>query len=228
MMRRAVIVLGMHRSGTSCLAGILESAGVNFGEVSKQNVFNLKGNRENLLIMELHDSLLRFNHGSWDSPPLAVTWPADLRQKRDRIIQEFANSQLWGFKDPRTLLMLEGWLEALQDVVLVGTFRHPLAVAGSLQERNGFTLEKCMNLWKTYNAKLLSYSDRYAFPLISFDLPATVYKEKVALILNRLGLKPRDESADFFEDSLRHPRITDAGLDPDISGLYDKLIRNSL
>jgi len=47
----------------------------------------------------------------------------------------FHSSRLWGFKDPRTLLTLDGWLEALPEVSLAATFRHPLSVAGSLQER---------------------------------------------------------------------------------------------
>jgi len=45
---RPMLILGMHRSGTSCLAGCLQAAGLISGEVNIQAMYNAKGNRENL------------------------------------------------------------------------------------------------------------------------------------------------------------------------------------
>jgi len=42
-----ILILGMHRSGTSCLAGCLEEAGLYLGDVNLKAGFNKKGNREN-------------------------------------------------------------------------------------------------------------------------------------------------------------------------------------
>jgi len=42
-----VAILGMHRSGTSCLAGSLQELGLYLGEVYDQNPHNPRGNREN-------------------------------------------------------------------------------------------------------------------------------------------------------------------------------------
>ena len=42
-----VIVLGMHRSGTSLLTGSLEAAGLHLGEVNNAARYNPKGNKEN-------------------------------------------------------------------------------------------------------------------------------------------------------------------------------------
>jgi len=222
-MQTTVIVLGMHRSGTSCLAGIMENAGIDFGEVSTRNPYNPRGNRENSKIMGLHDSLLGYNNGSWDMPPAVITWPEHLRAERDKIIREFQYAHLWGFKDPRALLMLDGWLEALQRVVFVGTYRHPLSVARSLQERNQFPLEKSLRLWKIYNDKLLSYSDKYCFPVISFDLPAEAYIGKVDSVLDSLALKPGPEALVFFEDALRNPLRVSGEMPDDVAELYHKL-----
>lgn len=64
-----IMILGMHRSGTSCLAGSLQSAGLCLGSVSISNTYNPKGNRENSLIMLLNDELLNYNNSNWCSPP---------------------------------------------------------------------------------------------------------------------------------------------------------------
>lgn len=227
-MKQVVIVLGMHRSGTSCLAGILENAGVYFGTVSTQDAYNLKGNRENGKIMNLHDSLLSYNSGSWESPPFAIEWPGHLKKERDGIINDFRDCGIWGFKDPRTLLSLEGWLEVLPYVALVGTFRHPFSVAQSLQVRNGFPIEKSLSLWKAYNHKLLFYADMYSFPLVSFDLPADVYLEKNLQLIEQLGLKRGIEPLSFFENMLRHNRQIGGELPSEIAGLYKRLNQKAL
>ena len=44
--RAAVVILGMHRSGTSCLTGSLQDKGLYLGQVSQRGTFNKKGNRE--------------------------------------------------------------------------------------------------------------------------------------------------------------------------------------
>ena len=82
---QVIAVLGMHRSGTSCLTGLLEDAGVCLGNVSKQNPYNRKGNQENLQIMYLHDAVLDDNRGSWNNP---LRYPSSgvLSAKRHRPI----------------------------------------------------------------------------------------------------------------------------------------------
>ena len=51
-------VLGMHRSGTSALIGSLQAAGLHLGKHNTWNAHNLKGNRENNDIVQLHEELL--------------------------------------------------------------------------------------------------------------------------------------------------------------------------
>jgi len=71
---RTVIVLGMHRSGTSALAGSLEAAGLCLGEINEYSEDNKKGNRESKSIMTLHNDLLERNGGSWDNPVPNLKW----------------------------------------------------------------------------------------------------------------------------------------------------------
>ena len=75
-----VAVLGMHRSGTSSLAGSLEEAGLHLGEVVTRADHNQKGNRESLAMRDLNDRLLEHNGGAWDRPPPALAWDDDFRK----------------------------------------------------------------------------------------------------------------------------------------------------
>ncbi len=65
----------------------------------------------------------------------------------------------------------------LSELVPVGIFRHPLAVASSLQRRNGFSIERGLELWHRYNVELLAALERDPFPLVDFDAgPADTHR----------------------------------------------------
>ena len=96
MKSRVICVLGMHRSGTSCLAGTLQEAGVFLGDVVTRAPHNLKGNRENMRIMSLHDNLLKRTGGTWDEPPPEVHWQPRHRSEQRDILREYADVPLWG------------------------------------------------------------------------------------------------------------------------------------
>jgi hypothetical protein len=223
-MSRTVLVLGMHRSGTSCLAGSLQELGLVLGDVITVAPNNAKGNRENKRIMDLHNDVLRENGGSWDQPPprSALRWSRQHRARRDAIIAEYGNAECWGFKDPRTLLTLDGWLEVLADPTFVGTFRHPGPVVRSLVKRNGQDPQRWLSLWRDYNERLLSLHEKGAFPIVDFDLGEAAYRARVADVAERLGLRPQGV-AGFFEPTLRHHRTDDGSLPDDLAALYARL-----
>ena len=204
-----VIILGMHRSGTSCLTGLLQQAGVYLGEVVEEAPHNRKGNRENLPIRDLNDEVLSFNQAGWDSPPVGLIWNSAHQANRDVIIQSYRNVPVWGFKDPRTVLTLPFWLEGLQnqEIRFIGTFRHPLAVAKSLNARQpDFTISSGIELWKSYNEKMMEIRAEFEFPLIDFDLEPAPYLEKVrtATKIAKILSVPMIAKLDFFDEQLRH------------------------
>ena len=201
---RVVAILGMHRSGTSALAGCLEEAGLHLGETATANRNNPRGNRENRQILALHKSLLRANGGSWDRPPEQVRWKLRHRWARNRIISRLSRHPAWGFKDPRALLTLDGWLEALPNLQCVGIFRHPQLVAASLKRRNGFSLDRGLALWLHYNRRLLHYHDHLAFPLISFDETPERYDARVRVLARELDIGLDPARIRFFDPALRH------------------------
>ena len=205
---KAICVLGMHRSGTSCLTGLLEDAGVYLGEVSKKNPYNLKGNQENLRIMHLHNDVMVANGGSWDKPPTGpVKWSAAQLSTLDEILKSYAGQVLWAFKDPRSMFALTAWQDALPDLRYIGTFRHPGAVAQSLHRRGKMPPEQGFDLWLRYNRRLLELHERFGFGLLCFDLEPAVYMQAVQSAFSRLGLDSSHTGSAFFEESLRNTAI---------------------
>lgn len=227
-MKPVVMILGMHRSGTSSLTGSLQQNGLYLGNVYTENPFNRKGNRENDRIMRLNDAVLAFSSSDWRTPPVALKWNEYHLQERDDIIREFnANSEkLWGFKDPRVLFTFQFWKGGLTNIQLVGTVRHPASVAKSLHFRNQMPIEDGLQLWYAYNSKLLTLLNEYDFPLISFDVPAQQYLASIEFVAGYLGLTatPTQGETTFFEERLRtqvgHSEIT---VPDHVMRLYDEL-----
>lgn len=221
---RVLGVLGMHRSGTSCLMGALEQAGVSVGTVTRKSVGNPHGNREIVAVWSLHEQLLKANGGNWRDPPQAIIWRARDKAARDEIVRlNSKGHQFWGFKDPRLVFTLDGWLEAYPQMELVGAFRHPLAVAASLANRDGMRRSEGIRIWRCYNERLLRiYSERGPFPLIPFDVPEEEYAGRVNGLLARLGLQPVQG---FFDVEARHHVFdSDSALPAECRELYARLL----
>lgn len=221
---RVVFVLGMHRSGTSCLTGCLEECGLPLGDVIRSAPHNRKGNNENQRIMDLQDELLAINGGDWEHPPAEIAWNDRHRERRAEILQEYRGLPIFGIKDPRTLFTLEFWREAVADINLVASFRHPVSVAESLRARNGFTWERSATLWLRYNRRLLRYLREQPFDLISFDLEKHRYQAKVSEMARRLGLRAGDAPSGFYDSSLRHHGPpSGVKLEGEVSKVFDEL-----
>lgn len=225
-----VILLGMHRSGTSSLAGSLQQNGLYLGKVFEWNPHNPKGNRENEEIMHLNDTLFKSNGGSWYNPPHTISWNKELAERRDKIIQTFISSseKIWGFKDPRSVFTLPFWKESLPNSKLVGIFRHPLLVAKSLHARTAeMPLQYGFELWERYNKRLLSYFEEHEFPLMSFDVSPKEYQSSIKNVVKYLGLQGKQENGDmlFFDVSLKKQNAVKSTeiVPAEIMQLYEKL-----
>ncbi len=205
---RAHAVLGMHRSGTSWLAGSLQEKGLALGTVNESAPYNRKGNRENDDIHRLHDALMQESGGSWTRPPKRVQCTDRLRREM-RTFAETMNAQYpkWGFKDPRTLLVLSCWKHVIPEgIALVGIFRHPEAVARSIGERNFNPLphRDGIALWRFYNERLVDEHRQHAFPILRFDGPPDELQRGLDHVARAWGLPNAGAPSTFFEQELVH------------------------
>lgn len=224
-MSRVVCIVGMHRSGTSCLAGSLQEAGLHLGDVFRVGRHNLKGNRENGRVMALQEAVLVHGGGTWQQPPEQVSWSDFHRAERDSIIASYNGASIWGFKDPRTLLLIDFWREALPNLMAVGTLRHPRCVAESLQKRGGGSIEEWLDLWVQYNGRLLALHQSEPFPIVRFDLGEQAYRRSLMAAMDRLGLRVPARLT-FFDPLLRHHESSSQFQMPErITRLYEALCR---
>jgi hypothetical protein len=221
-----VCVLGMHRSGTSCLTGSLQAAGVDLGKHHTWNRFNQKGNRENQDIVDFHDQLLADNQASWDKPPRRLKLSPAHFEQASNIAAAFGPDQRWGFKDPRALLALALWKQVIPELNFIGIFRHPLAVAASLDRRSagGMPRKTALELWYQYNQRLLREYQNSPFPILCFDWDEQVFHQRLDAVLTGLGLPQLDPENRFYTPDLRNYDSVETGSLPwKVRRLYRKL-----
>jgi hypothetical protein len=206
--KTVVAVLGMHRSGTSATAGMLQEHGVELGPVSEQARFNARGNREIRDLNRLHNSILERNGGSWSKPPLEPRLERSDFSRRDEILGAIPGRTI-GVKDPRMLLLLELWRDL--DPKPIGVIRNPVAVRRSLERRARergdrhpqLSALEWEQLWTTYNRALLSELQAQPFPVIDFDRHAEL-DTQVRAALAFHGLEGQAESSFFDRDLVGH------------------------
>jgi len=163
---RAVILAGMHRSGTSLAAAVLASAGLNLGDrLLGPQRGNPLGHCEDLGFLEFHRRALR---GIGDDPDgfsarAVATLPPDLVARADGLVAErSAAGRPWGWKDPRTTLFLDFWADRLPDAGFVFVFRNPADVADSLFRRGDWQFVheplRALSIWHAYNELIVAFA----------------------------------------------------------------------
>lgn len=201
---RVVAVLGMHRSGTSCLTGSLQHAGLSLGDCHTWNKHNERGNRENQKFVDLHDAILAANGGAWDVPPANVVWKDEHTAWAKELLVAHAGEPNFGFKDPRGLLVIDGWKSLYPKIEFIGIYRHPNAVAKSLAKRSNKTREESLDLWYAYNSILYHQYEISPFPILCFDDDEAILDQKIARAASQMGLSGQKGDEKFYTSELRH------------------------
>ena len=215
-----VTILGMHRSGTSMVTRVLNLAGMRLGATDQlmgPKDDNPHGFWENRPIMQLQRDLLSLLGGSWhEPPPLLPGWEREqaLDEMRDRarsvLVEAFGYPEpqdIVGWKDPRTSLLLPFWrtVTVIDRVVLV--VRDPVAVALSLQERNGFGLEHGARLWLRYHLSALA--DAPEALVVDYDQALEDVGSTVSSLVDHVGLPRPDRDVwaqlhEFLDPAANH------------------------
>ena len=166
-----VIVLGMHRSGTSTFTKGLELFGVNLGQnLLAANEYNPKGYFEDNQLVTINDNILRKSGSLWSA--LQFLEPEDLLgssfEKEQNEAREFLRGRLAqgtpiGVKDPRLCRTLPLWQKIFVEMgVRVGyllVFRDPFEIAASLEERDGMSVDYGLKLWGSYQTDALRHTE---------------------------------------------------------------------
>ena len=177
-----LIVLGMHRSGTSAVTGVLLRLGVTLGP----NLYrphagvNDKGYFEHSNITDVNDDALLTLGSEWDDVlPLQPNWWQEpqlqpLAQKQRRALRrDFRQTKLWGLKDPRLCRLLPWWQAILTEEQAIVRYllmiREPFAVVRSLQKRDGFSQKKALILWIEHNLQALYWTRGQPRAIVVFD-----------------------------------------------------------
>lgn len=232
-----LIVIGMHRSGTSVLARLLNMMGVYFGPEGSStgaNAENPKGFWERTEVRSLNDQVLFAAGCDWNRvarfelakvPAEAL---ADFRNKARRLILDMDAHRPWLIKEPRLCLLMSLWRPLLEIPVCLHVVRDPREVALSLERRNQIPVGVGKALWARYVGDSLRdaqgmpmvhvrYEDMMANPVAE---AARIHDALVDLGVGGLRMPSAAEILAFVDPALRHHNEAAASVEDEFGKLY--------
>lgn len=240
--RQAILVLGMHRSGTSAITRCLNLLGVDLGkQLLPPAEDNSAGFWENAVAVEIHEKLLGDLGRSWnDARPLPEGWLASTaaRKAREQIAElvrsDFENCTLWAIKDPRLCRFVPLWRAVLAeqdiDVSALLAVRHPQEVAQSLLDRDGLPMDLVWLLWLQHFAEAELASRGLPRALIGYHGLLSDWRGELATVSRDLAVawpvsmtKAGSAINAFLDRGKRHHEATESpgSMPPVLARLYD-------
>jgi hypothetical protein len=238
--KRAILILGMHRSGTSALTRMFALTGAALpNDLMMPMPDNPLGFWESNTISLINDSILRSIGSAWDS--INLTSIPDYIYKMnesglvDVLSEEYNGKNFIVLKDPRISLMIKLWSNVLQragystDCVII--FRNPLDVAESLYNRNKMPRKYGVLLWTRYMISILESITNGKF--VTFDEITENPMDTMRAISDDLAMsnldlsdKSTNEIEKFIDKQLNHNKnignIYNIHID-DALNLYDAI-----
>lgn len=209
------LVLGMHRSGTSALTGLLDRLGFYAGpeeSLMGADAHNARGYWELGEVQAFNEDLLAALQGSWtdvlelDPRRLAPPVRATFLHRARSLVNHLNSYGPWVIKDPRMCLLLPFWRELLERPLCVLIHRNPLAVARSLARRDGLPIHVGIALWEHYNLGALAASEGLPRALVGYrdliDDPAAA-AAGVVRTLEARGVRGLEDLRDLSPDDAR-------------------------
>lgn len=166
------VILGMHRSGTSMLGGLLVNGmGYHVGKpLIGEKPDNPKGFFELLPVVIQNDQFLRAQNCDWSANIIRFQPERAIQDFKNKIVPDnemkkalaFLNNKdnyPWMQKDPRMCITLPTWLPFLDTKpAVLFTYRHPFHVALSLKHRQNMPYEQSLRIWIVYNMRAIQNS----------------------------------------------------------------------
>ncbi|BBD78878.1 glycosyltransferase [Aerosticca soli] len=225
-MPKGILVLGMHRSGTSALTRVLNLLGAQLSSTLwEANEANRRGFWEDPRIFGIHDELLRALGRNWDDlRALPEHWmdSAAASSARERLVDllraEFSQSRLWVVKDPRICRLLPLWKRIFEQLDVrmhcVLALRHPDEVARSLKSRNDHALARSRLAWLEHTAESVLGSRGFPRAVVSYDQLMTDWEAAMRRVSAELELPwpvqledVRPQVNEFLSPGERHHQV---------------------
>ena len=176
--RPGVIVLGMHRSGTSIIGGLMNKMGLNTGgPLIRPWKDNEKGFFERIDVVVQNDAIMKKQFVDYAQGTFRYDALKGLKDVLDNFDKstgsffaegrqglKFLNSPSnypWMLKDPRLCITLRTWIPLLNFVpAVLFTYRHPMDVSMSMHKRETehFRVQRGLKLWYIYNKRAILQS----------------------------------------------------------------------
>ncbi|WP_017221013.1 glycosyltransferase [Moritella dasanensis] len=208
-----VMVLGMHRSGTSAITKGLETLGVSLSEnVLPESEANKKGYWEDLEVLSINEKLLHYAGLEWYSPSpfpidkLAEPFCLDLIDKATSLLnRKLSEHLLWGFKEPRSSRLLPFWLAVFKRAEIKPKFilaiRNPLDVAFSLEKRDKFSRLHSFHLWLLHVIPNLEALTEFDSAIVDFSSLLAEPEKTMNYIAERLNLPVNEKLLSQFSEN---------------------------
>jgi len=236
--RVAILVLGMHRSGTSALTWMLGRLGAALpSDAIEASGDNARGYWESQALVKADDQLLRVARSSWFDPrPLDLSRlpPDGLRSRRNRIREAiekgWGGAPLLAIKDPRQCRCVPIVAGVLRDMGIepraLLMLRNPAEIARSLESRDGTTPAYAHLLWLRHMIDAERATRGMVRAVVDYDGMLDDWRgtiARMAPLAGRDGWAPSEaEAAEiqaFLDPGLRHHRASAADLEQPLAGI---------
>lgn len=241
--RQAILILGMHRSGTSALGGVVNALGATAPKtLHRAQPHNPRGFYESVPLLEANDALLASAGSRWDDwRALNPQWARSPAAKSHRqtiketLQDEFGDAPFFFIKDPRICRFVPFYLSVLREMgvgaVALLPVRNPLEVAHSLRRRDGFPLAKSLLLWLRHVLEAEYHSRQLPRCFLPYEKVLLDWRPQMDRAATRTGLAwpARSQLTDaaidrFLTLDLHRERATTQDMEqhPDVTALVSE------
>jgi hypothetical protein len=206
---RPFVIAGMHRSGTSMTASWMQALGVDVGqEFLPANVNNQPGYFEDVDFVALHRAIFEAacrhdepgnpDVGWTESESLDMASVENFRDRAQELIRARNDNAIWGWKDPRTTVLLPFWQTLLPQARYVLVYRHPWDVVDSMYRASQRLYEGRpdfpIKIWTYYNRKMLEFylANRDVCVLVNTNVLVNHLERFGDLLGQKLGMPLRE------------------------------------
>ena len=211
--KRLILVLGMHRSGTSVASRGIHALGADLGDNLMKPVANNneKGFWEDLDFNRMNERILAKAASGWHFlQPIktdlfqGAEFAAERIEAAQLLVQKLKKASVFAIKDPRTAVLLPFWQCVISDLGIqpsyLITLRNPLETAESLRKRDGFDHQKSLVLWLKHAHAAIKETEEAKRIFVSYDRLMISPRKELERIADGLNLTMPSENSSEFKD----------------------------